>query len=96
MAFSSVSVVGSSLTLRWWRRPRLARRMDDPALDKGDGMFSEILGAILDSLRGVREAVQRRRGGRRGSGGEESGYGMVARDAEEEEGIPLIAAEARV
>lgn len=96
MAFSSVSVVGSSLTLRWWRRPRLARRMDDPALDRGDGMISEILGAIWDSLKGVRETIQRRKGGRRGSGAEESAYGMVARDVEEEEGIPLIDAGARV
>ena len=92
MAFSSVSVVGSSLTLRWWRRPRLARRMDDPAADRGEGMISEIFGAIWDSLSSVRESLGRRKR----AGVEESEYGMIQRDEVEEEGIPLIAAETRV
>ena len=91
MAFSSVSVVGSSLTLRWWRRPRLARRMDDPAADRGDGMISELFDAIGDGFKSVRESLQRRKRG----GGEESGYGIVGRE-EEEEGIPLIPSETRV
>lgn len=50
MAFSSVSVVGSSLTLKWWRRPRIARRMNDPAGDRAEGMISEMIGALMDSV----------------------------------------------
>ncbi|BGP13850.1 hypothetical protein JCM10213_002488 [Rhodosporidiobolus nylandii] len=46
MAFSSVSVVASSLTLRFWRRPRLARRPDDPAAEKGEGTFAELRDAV--------------------------------------------------
>ncbi|GAA6037104.1 hypothetical protein JCM8097_008737 [Rhodosporidiobolus ruineniae] len=51
MAFSSVSVVASSLTLRFWRRPRLARRADDPAADAADGTFSELSGAVVDMIK---------------------------------------------
>ncbi|GAA5860546.1 hypothetical protein JCM3774_006203 [Rhodotorula dairenensis] len=46
MAFSSVSVVASSLTLRFWRRPRLARRADDPDRDAGEGTLAELGGAV--------------------------------------------------
>ncbi|GAA5989215.1 hypothetical protein JCM10908_001211 [Rhodotorula pacifica] len=46
MAFSSVSVVASSLTLRFWRRPRLARRADDPDRDAGEGTVAELGGAV--------------------------------------------------
>lgn len=34
MAFSSVSVVLSSLTLKWWKRPDMARRPDDPVIEE--------------------------------------------------------------
>ncbi|BGP37909.1 Cu(2+)-transporting P-type ATPase [Rhodotorula kratochvilovae] len=51
MAFSSVSVVASSLTLRFWRRPRLARRADDPEAHKGEGTLAELAGAVLDMAR---------------------------------------------
>lgn len=47
MAFSSVSVVASSLTLRFWRRPRLARRVDDPDRDAGEGTLAELGGAVV-------------------------------------------------
>lgn len=55
MAFSSVSVVGSSLTLRWWRRPWIARRVDDPAGDRGEGTMHEVIGALLDAIAGWRK-----------------------------------------
>lgn len=80
MAFSSVSVVGSSLTLKWWRRPRIARRSDDPAGDRGEGTIPEVLGALGDYLQNLRKAHQR---------GDE-GYGKV--NVDEEEAIPLVMA----
>lgn len=82
MAFSSVSVVASSLTLRWWRRPRIARRVDDPAGDRAEGMFAEATGAAMDY---VSSWSTLREGGRRGSVG--GGYGQVP---DEEESIPLV------
>ncbi|KAF9441577.1 Cu-transporting P-type ATPase [Macrolepiota fuliginosa MF-IS2] len=56
MAFSSVSVVGSSLTLKWWRRPK-----ESVMPDSGDG-FSEGAksgwsGVFMDSVGSVREFV---------------------------------------
>ncbi|GAA5885407.1 hypothetical protein JCM6882_009608 [Rhodosporidiobolus microsporus] len=64
MAFSSVSVVASSLTLRFWRRPRLARRADDPAVDAGEGTFAELGGAVADMVRAGWQTfvVKQRRG----------------------------------
>ncbi|GAA6009075.1 hypothetical protein JCM10207_004084 [Rhodosporidiobolus poonsookiae] len=50
MAFSSVSVVASSLTLRFWRRPRLARRPDDPAAEAGEGTFAELRDAVVEMV----------------------------------------------
>ena len=85
MAFSSVSVVGSSLTLRWWRRPRMARRADDPHGDRPEGTVAEVLGALVDGLNtltGTRSRNPKRM----------SGYGPVrASDSDaEEEAIPLV------
>lgn len=59
MAFSSVSVVGSSLTLKWWRRPRESV-MPDTDRDNingefGEGMRSGWTGVFVDSLGSVRE-----------------------------------------
>ncbi|GAA5996163.1 heavy metal translocating P-type ATPase [Rhodotorula paludigena] len=74
MAFSSVSVVASSLTLRFWRRPRLARRHDDPDAARGEGTVAELGSAVLDMVRAgwqtfvVAPAERNRRRGR-GVGG---------------------------
>jgi len=48
MAFSSVSVVASSLSLRWWRRPAIALRAGEvPA----PSPFAEFVGAVRDRFR---------------------------------------------
>lgn len=86
MAFSSVSVVGSSLTLRWWRRPRMARRADDPAGDLAEGTVAEVLGALAD---GVRSLLPQRKVAKR-----MSGYGPVRAAEVDEESIPLVQAAA--
>ncbi|KAK4703623.1 P-type Cu+ transporter, partial [Phenoliferia sp. Uapishka_3] len=87
MAFSSVSVVGSSLTLRWWRRPRMARRADDPAGDRSEGTVAEVFGALVD---GVRQLTSRSHRSTR-----TSGYGALRElemDEVEEESVPLVSA----
>lgn len=83
MAFSSVSVVSSSLTLKWWRRPRIARRRGDPSGDRREGTLSEVFGA-------AREGVERMwRGksalfGRRGAGRNGGTYAGLEGDSEVE------------
>lgn len=82
MAFSSVSVVASSLTLRWWRRPRIARRSDDPAGDRAEGTLFEVYGALKDALQSWR---------RKGiASGNRSAYGVVDNDAIPEEEMSLV------
>jgi Cu+-exporting ATPase len=68
MAFSSVSVVTSSLTLRWWRRPMdsimpgevihpaIGGSMSTPSggLTPWTGMFMDSAASVLDSAR-IRE-----------------------------------------
>ena len=65
MAFSSVSVVTSSLTLKWWRRPKESVMPDDDGeVESGfgwSGMFRDSTGSVLDSVMGVLS-------GRRGEG----------------------------
>ncbi|TFK39778.1 Cu-transporting P-type ATPase [Crucibulum laeve] len=57
MAFSSVSVVTSSLTLKWWRRPADSMMPEDAAkVDSGagwTGMFMDSAGDVLGSVRGA-------------------------------------------
>ncbi|GAA5931435.1 heavy metal translocating P-type ATPase [Sporobolomyces koalae] len=96
MAFSSVSVVASSLTLRLWRRPRLARRTDDPAGDASEGTLSELSGAALELVGtawsrmfpGYSGRSARRRGqgsswpfARRGTDRRPSEYGLLPDDS---------------
>ncbi|KAG6845510.1 hypothetical protein H0H87_008407 [Tephrocybe sp. NHM501043] len=66
MAFSSVSVVTSSLTLKWWQRPQSSIMPDDQVADTIEssgagwtGMFMDSAGTVLDSMRGL---VSGRRG----------------------------------
>jgi len=66
MAFSSVSVVTSSLTLKWWRRPKESVMADDEKQGEGSesgwsGMFRDSTGSVMDSVMGVLS-------GRRGDG----------------------------
>ncbi|GAA5968159.1 hypothetical protein JCM11641_003753 [Rhodosporidiobolus odoratus] len=105
MAFSSVSVVASSLTLRFWRRPRLARRPDDPAADAGDGTFAELRDAVFDMIRAGWNTfvVKQRRGPARpgarrrfsdwlgSSSRRPSEYGLLGEASEEEGGMELLA-----
>ncbi|KAG6890101.1 hypothetical protein C0995_012051 [Termitomyces sp. Mi166 len=59
MAFSSVSVVTSSLTLNWWRRPESSVMPGDDLLGTASsgagwtGMFMDSAGPVLDSIRGL-------------------------------------------
>ncbi|KAF5362284.1 hypothetical protein D9756_002383 [Leucocoprinus leucothites] len=60
MAFSSVSVVGSSLTLKWWRRPKESVMPDAPSGRRDDGFSESRSGwsdVFVDSLGSVREFV---------------------------------------
>ncbi|RDB20848.1 putative copper-transporting ATPase HMA5 [Hypsizygus marmoreus] len=65
MAFSSVSVVTSSLTLKWWKRPAESIMPgEDVPGETGSGvgwtgMFMDSAGSALDSVRGI---VSGRRG----------------------------------
>jgi Cu+-exporting ATPase len=106
MAFSSVSVVASSLTLRFWRRPRLARRPDDPAVNAGEGTISELSGALGEMFRaGWKTFVVKQRRGPARVGGRRrfseffsqsrrpSEYGLLGRQGSEEEdegGLELL------
>jgi len=57
MAFSSVSVVTSSLTLRWWRRPASSVASDEPLAspaspkEKAKSLVSSVLETITSSVR---------------------------------------------
>jgi Cu+-exporting ATPase len=52
MASSSVSVVTSSLTLRWWRRPRASVMPGEPV--PGESMLGAARALVADAWAGVR------------------------------------------
>jgi len=59
MASSSVSVIGSSLMLKWWKRPKDSIMPDNPAgrldeMDKGDSGWA---GGLMDKVCYMREFV---------------------------------------
>ena len=71
MAFSSVSVVMSSLALKWWSRPRwMSVRVLDPANNKAagevesphEGFFGSIAGLFEDAVDGAKNLFRRRKG----------------------------------
>lgn len=54
MAFSSVSVVSSSLMLKWWTRPADSLMPDEKVLSSGWGtIFSDVLGDLWDSAKNL-------------------------------------------
>ena len=58
MAFSSVSVVTSSLTLRWWMRPTDSVMPGEDTVGRESGaswtgMFVDSTGSVFDSVRGL-------------------------------------------
>ena len=59
MAFSSVSVVTSSLTLKWWRRP-VSSVMPGQSVP-GESMFDDFRRAVGDVVDGIAGFVRRRR-----------------------------------
>ncbi|KDQ13049.1 hypothetical protein BOTBODRAFT_133950 [Botryobasidium botryosum FD-172 SS1] len=75
MAFSSVSVVTSSLTLKWWRRPESSVMPGDPLL-AGETMWSSARSTLSDAWEGVRGTV---RGGTRRT----EGYDPVPMELEQ-------------
>ncbi|KAH8928370.1 Cu-transporting P-type ATPase [Atractiella rhizophila] len=83
MAFSSVSVVLSSLTLRFWRRPKRARRADDPLGDKEEGMLHEVFGELKDRTMELWDRALKFVNMRKGRA--RRGYALVGQEEEEEE-----------
>ena len=63
MAFSSVSVVTSSLSLKWWRRPQ-ASVMPGETIEQ-ETMGQSFRASVRDVLGNVRDLVMFRRSGRR-------------------------------
>ena len=80
MAFSSVSVVSSSLTLRWWRRPAMARSINDTAAEPRpwEKAFLSTKTVLWSGLATGANAIRSKKG-----------YNDVSMD--EEEAIPLTA-----
>ncbi|KAG8724051.1 hypothetical protein FRC09_000652 [Ceratobasidium sp. 395] len=62
MAFSSVSVVSSSLMLRWWRRPSCSIMPGEEG-EGGKGVVREVVGDVWAWVRGLVGGGERRRGG---------------------------------
>lgn len=73
MAFSSVSVVCSSLTLRWWTKPAAARLANDSS-PSSPSKVASLRRALVDRASGVGALLRLRRNS-------QSGYQMVSREA---------------
>ncbi|KAF9223974.1 copper P-type ATPase CtaA [Gyrodon lividus] len=62
MAFSSVSVVSSSLMLRWWKRPTESVLQGEEKEGKAGGWGESVWGSARDTVGGAWESVSRRTG----------------------------------
>lgn len=100
MAFSSVSVVASSLTLHWWRRPSMARRRHDPLGDSPEGTLAEVGGALRNVWSRFKASVRIRskRSRAQSSARRPSAFGLLSEneaDYVDEADIPLVEAAER-
>ena len=74
MAFSSVSVVTSSLTLRWWKRPQSSVMPGE--IVPGPTMWDSAKGAVEDVWELFKDSI-------RGRGGTAEGYSQVPLEMDE-------------